>query len=148
MRTHPYLGRLELQSVAGVIVDTSVWVDYIRGRDQGLREAVGTLIYRAQAYLCGVVLAELSSGARTARDRDRIDSAFKGLPYLELSRPTWAHAGSLSAALRAQGITLPLPDLLIATLALEHGYAVFTRDAHSQRVPRLQLYQPSPTRSP
>ena len=132
-----------MQSAENVIVDTSVWVDYLRGHDTGQREAVASLVQDGRAYICGVVLAELLAGARTDRDRDRIDTIFHGLPYLELSRPTWASAGLLASGLRAQGITLPLADLLVATLALEHGYAVFTRDAHFQRVPHLSLYQPA-----
>ena len=132
-----------MQNAESVIVDTSVWVDYLRGRNQAQRDTVATLVQQGQAYICGVVLAELLAGTRTVRDRDRIDTLFRGLPYLELSRPTWVHAGNLASAMRAQGITVPLADLLIATLALEHGLPLFTHGAHFQRIPRLRLYQPA-----
>ena len=130
-----------MQSVAGVIVDTSAWVEYVRGHDPARREAVATLVQQGQAHICGVVLAELLAGARTVQDRQRIDTAFKGLPYLEASRSTWTHLGNLAGALRSQGITIPFPDLLIATLALEHNLSLLTHDAHFQRIPRLRLHQ-------
>ena len=99
------------------------------------------LLQGGRACTCGVVLAELLAGARNDRDRQRIDTMFRGLPYLELNRASWLAAGALAANLRGQGVTLPLADVLIASAALEHGCHVYTMDMHFQSVPGLTLYQ-------
>ena len=132
-----------MQRSGNVIVDTSIWVDYLRGRDVRQREAIASLLQNGRVYMCGVVLAELLAGTRTEGDRDRIATLFRGLPYLEFSRPTWTAAGLLSANLRSRGNTIPFADLLIGALALENGYGVFTRDAHFQSIPNVSLYQPA-----
>ena len=131
-----------MQSVENVIVDTSVWVEYLRGQNVAQREVLATLIRNGSAYLCGVVLAELLAGARSARDHDLIDTLFRGVPYWEFTRVTWARAGALASSLRAGGTTLPFADLLVAAVALEHGCSVFTHDTHFQRIPAIPLYQP------
>jgi len=131
-----------LQNAENVIVDTSIWIDYLRGTDASLRNAVAFLVRSGRVSICGVVLAELLAGARTARDQERVDTLFRGLPYLEFSRSIWTSAGQLAANLRAQGITLPFADLLLAAIALEHGHTVFTHDVHFQHIANLRLYQP------
>jgi predicted nucleic acid-binding protein len=62
---------------------------------------------------------------------------------LETSFAIWRRAGELSLALRRRGITVPLSDLVVAGLALEHGCAIYTLDSHSHfdRIPDLPLHR-------
>jgi predicted nucleic acid-binding protein len=41
--------------------------------------------------------------------------------------------------------TLPLSDLLIAALALEHGCHVYSLDAHFKKISAVPLYLPAST---
>ncbi|WP_190303239.1 MULTISPECIES: PIN domain-containing protein [Methylomonas] len=41
----------------------------------------------------------------------------------------------LAQQLRAKGLTLPLTDILIATVAQRHGITVLTLDKHFQHLP-------------
>jgi predicted nucleic acid-binding protein len=132
-----------LLSNASVIVDTSVWVDYLRARSSSVAVQLEALISQRQVFLCGIVLAELLSGVRSSRERTQLTDVFRGLPYIEMSHAAWAHTGDLARALRSRGLPTPLSDLILATLALEHNLPLFTFDAHFQRVPRLRLHQPS-----
>lgn len=111
-----------------VIADTSVWVEYFRGGDPPVREVLRSLIRTQQAALVGVVLAELLQGCRKPKEAETI--------------PTWKRTGELSATLRRKGITLPLSDLLIAALALEHGCHVYTLDPHFEQIQGLALHKP------
>jgi len=123
-----------------VIADTSVWIEYFKGGHEPVRRALRDLIRSAQAILVGVVLTEVLQGCRSSKEADTVLSKLAGLRFLETTFSTWKSAGDLSASLRRKGITLPLSDLVIAALALEHQCEVLTLDPHFEQVPGLTLY--------
>lgn len=130
-----------------VIVDTSVWIEYFKGGHEPARAALRDLIRAEQAALVGVVLAELLQGCRTPKEADTVLSKLAGLRFLETNFTTWKRTGELSASLRRKGITLPLSDLIIAALALEHHCQVYALDPHFERIPDLTLHTiPRPPR--
>ena len=51
----------------------------------------------------------------------------------------WIKAGERSAALRKAGKTIPLSDILIATLAIEHSLAIMTADEHFRIIPGVLI---------
>ena len=53
------------------------------------------------------------------------------------------HTGDLSTQLLRKGITLPLSDLLIEALAIDHGCRVYSLDTHLTKIPGLSLYMPA-----
>jgi hypothetical protein len=53
---------------------------------------------------------------------------------------TAAHYGRLKALLARAGTPIPENDLWIASLALERGWPLATRDAHFGRVPGLVVH--------
>lgn len=126
-----------------ILLDTSVWIEYLRGRNLAVKGVVTAIVQSGRASICGVVLAELLAGTRSPSDQERLALLFRGLDYLELDRGGWVSAGTLAASLRAAGITLPMADLLIATLALQHSCALYSLDNHFQRIPDLSLYTPT-----
>jgi len=121
-----------------VLVDTSVWVDFLRG-GRGAA-AVEELIRSGRAVACGIVLAELLAGVRRAGQRDQLADALQGLDYIEVREQTWRRTGELAAELRSKGHTLPMSDLVVAALALEHDLAVLTADNHFRHIPGLLLH--------
>ena len=126
----------------GVVVDTSVWVEFLRGGRGGDSSVVEDLIRSSQAVTCGMVLAELLAGVRDAEDRRQLQEALAGLDYLETREQTWRRAGELAAELRSKGRTLPMSDLIVAALAIEHGLTVLTADSHFRHIPGVRLYAP------
>ena len=133
-----------MQSNANVIIDTSVWVDFLRGLNPAIATQLGTLINQRQAFLCGIVLAEVLSGVRYPHERATVDDLFRALPYVETSRATWLHTGELPQSLRSPGLTTPLSDLILASLSLQSGSPIFTHDTHLQPLPNPSLHHPSP----
>jgi len=123
-----------------VIVDTSVWIEYFKGGHEPVRAALRDLIRTEQTALVGIVLAELLQGCRTPKEADTILSKLTGLRFLETSFSSWTRAGELSFSLRRKGVTLPLSDLIIAALALEHRCQVYTLDPHFEQIPGLTLH--------
>lgn len=130
-----------------VIADTSVWIPFFNQPDSLEKREIDALIDADQLVLVGMVLAELIQGCRTSTEANIIVSKLTGLRFLETGFPTWKRAGELSFALRRKGVTLPLSDLVIAVLALEHRYEVYALDPHFKQIPGLSLHAvPRPLR--
>ena len=123
-----------------VLVDTSVWVEFLRGGRGRDAAAVEEMVRSGRAVACGIVLAELLAGVKRAGQRDQLSDALAGLDYVEMREQTWRRTGELAAELRGRGQTLPMSDLIVAALALEHDLAVFTADSHFRHIPGLRLH--------
>lgn len=130
-----------------VIADTSVWIPFFNQPGSPEKREIDALIDADRLVLVGVVLTELIQGCRTTREANMIVSKLTGLCFLETSFSNWRRAGELSFLLRRKGITLPLSDLLIAALALEHRCQVYSLDPHFEHIPDLALHStPRPPR--
>lgn len=125
---------------APVLIDTSIWVEYFHGRDHQLVELVKDLIRNQRVVLCGVVLSELLAGVRARKDRDTLKHTLDALEYAEVSQGIWILAGEMSSNLRRQGIRVPLTDVIVAALALENDYELFTLDSHFDRIHELKFF--------
>ena len=126
--------------MADALVDTSVWIEAFRGRDQRLRETVDKLLDQERVVLCGLVELELLQGFR-ADERALFASLFEALPYAEVDRQDWRAAGFLQAGLRSRGITIPATDALIAALCLRHDLSILTLDKHFDQIPQLRQFK-------
>ena len=126
-----------------VIVDSNVWIRYLRDPDGETGSALQTLLDTDQVLMTGVVLAEVLQGARTEREYGALLTRLTALPYGEMSKQTWASAGLIALQLRMQGRLTPLTDLAIAALALEGGHEVFSLDGHFDRIDQLMRYSPA-----
>ncbi len=127
-----------------VIADTSVWIPFFNRPDSPEKIALDMLIDADEVALVGVVLAELLQGCRTQSERTTLSDALLALRYFEVTRTIWSHTGDLSAHLLRKGVTLPLSDLLIAALAIEHDCQVYSLVAHFKKIPGVHLYVPAP----
>lgn len=117
-----------------ILVDSSVWIDFLSGRDDfGLARR----LLNDEVALCGQVLSEVLSGVRKPRQREQLEARFKALPYLEQDMVVHLRAARLFSELRRQGVTVPLSDCLIAAVALQEGVPVLTTDRHFDAFPNL-----------
>ena len=128
-----------------VIADTSVWIPFFNRPDSPEKTALDLLIDADEVSLVGVVLAELLQGCRAPSERHTLAEALLALPYYEVTSSTWLQTGDLSAHLLRKGVTLPLSDLIIAALAIEHDCPVYSLDAHFKKIPGVHLYVPTST---
>ena len=119
--------------------DTCVWIDFLRNRDTMLTRQLEQSLLQGEVYTCGVVLYELLQGIRTPGEDEQVRAAFDALAMCETTAKTWGTAAVISAALRSRGITLPMSDIIIAAVALEHGLTIMTVDQHFQQIPGLSL---------
>ena len=131
-----------------VLIDSSVWISFFRGRDQGLIEAVSSLLTRGAAIICGVVVTEVIQGALNEKEMEKILTLFEPVERIDLTLRDWEVAGRLSYSLRRKGITASTLDVLLATTAIENDCFFYTADKHFELITRhsdLKLYLPSST---
>lgn len=90
-----------------------------------------------------IVLGEIRSGflggRRAAKNETRLQWFLSqdGISTLAVDPAVSHRYAHIHQALRARGTPIPTNDLWIASLAIEHGLVVYTRDVHFTKVPGL-----------
>ena len=95
-----------------------------------------------------ITYGEVYEGIHYGSDPDRYRrvcrQVLRGFTVLPVTRPIAHRFAILRGDLRARGLPLPQPDLLIAATALHHDLALLTRNRrHFARVPDLRLLDPN-----
>ena len=120
--------------MSGVVVDTSVWIDFFAGRPApSLEEALA----HGLIVLPPLVVAELISGANRSSDRSAIADLLQELPLHETPLDHWIRVGELRRSLKARGLSVSTPDAHVAQCALDRGALLLSRDAIFNRIARL-----------
>lgn len=109
-----------------VVVDTSVWIDWFKGRQV---DAVDQALDRGLVVLPPLVIAELVAGARRRGEREQLEAALTDLPMCECPRAHWVRVGALRARALSRGLAVSTPDAHVAQCALDLEAALLTRDA-------------------
>ncbi len=112
------------------LVDSTVWIDFLRGASGPAVTSLGTLIEEGQDLcICGFVLAEVLQGIRDERQYLATRTQFENLIYLDCDRSTFELAAGIFRDLRRQGITIRNSvDCLIAATAMQHRVALLESD--------------------
>lgn len=117
----------------GLVVDTSVWIDFFGGRTIPLLEdalAIGTVV------LPPVVVAELVSGARRPSDLDALVDLLADLEIHETPREHWVRVGELRRRLIEKGHAISTPDAHVAQCALDRDAPLLAADRAFVRIAR------------
>ncbi len=127
-----------------MLIDTGVWIDWLRGVNSDATTQVDTALGEGIAWLAPVILQELLQGARSENEFATLQREFADQPMLMPTLETFVLAGKLYARGRWQGVTIRSPhDCLISALAVEYDVPLLTidRDFHAiaQMEPRLRL---------
>ncbi|TAN45551.1 MAG: PIN domain nuclease [Nitrospirae bacterium] len=124
----------------GVLADTSVWIEFFR-TDSKTGARFSSLLTEKPVWVCGIVMFELLQGIKSEAEKAEIQSAIAGLPYAEMSPLLWERAAELSRSLKKSGLTVPLSDIFIASVAIEYNLSIFTLDKHFEQIPGVKLYR-------
>ena len=122
---------------SGTLVDTSVWIDFFRGVPS-IKIALEKLIARDEIFTAGPILYELLQGVRLPGEKKQVKEALLSTNYLEITLNDWEEASLLSSTLRAQGITLPMTDILVGHLAKARDLKVISFDPHFDQIPGIK----------
>ncbi len=110
-----------------VLVDSSAWVDFLRGRPEAVRRVDG-LLADDLAATAGVITAEVTSGSRTRAEFDELRALFAALPQVGAPLDLWDRVAESRFTLARQGVQAHLVDLAIAVTAVASGSRLLTRD--------------------
>jgi predicted nucleic acid-binding protein len=122
-----------------ILVDTTIWIEFFRGRSS-VGDRLETLLMDDFVCTCGMVMFEVLQGIKSEGEKSKILTLLAGLPYVEMTKVLWQRAAVLSALLKKSGVSVPLSDILITTIAIENDLSVFTLDNHFLQIPNLRLY--------
>lgn len=115
-----------------ILVDTSVWVDFLNGVNSKERIMLHDLLEKdAPIATTGIIITEILQGIRGERDFLTIKASLPAFPlYLPKAPETYVAAAALYRECRQQGRTIrSTVDCIIAAICLEQGLSLLHKDA-------------------
>jgi len=122
-----------------IALDTNAYSDYARGQP-GRIQLIQTA---SEIHLPLFTLAELRAGfLRGGQQRKNEADLLRFLRSTRVSlllpdEDTATHFAYLDQQLRRQGTPIPVNDLWIAALVVQHGMVLCTSDAHFDHLPQI-----------
>lgn len=111
-----------------LIVDKSAWV---RAAEPAYAPGWEALSARDRLRMCDVTILEVLVSARSASDASEIERDLDAFPRARMDAATFSAARAALRELAAVGAhRLPIPDVLIAACAQQHGLGVLHLDRH------------------
>jgi predicted nucleic acid-binding protein len=112
------------------IVDTTVWIDFFRGKNTPETEMLQHMLNAGEDIcICGVILTEVLQGTREDADYKAVASRFEAFLFLPMHHSAFVDSAQLYRALRRKGITVRnAVDCMIAAVAIEHDIPILHHD--------------------
>jgi predicted nucleic acid-binding protein len=127
-----------------ILADTSVVIDWLRSPSTRLLGIISTFA----PAICGVTVAEVFAGARTAGELAHYPAALSVFGKVPIPLDIWERVGQNLFACRRHGITVPLADAIIATVTIDNNLELWTYDSHftlmQAALPALRLFVEPP----
>jgi predicted nucleic acid-binding protein len=113
-----------------IIVDTTVWVDYLRGIRNPETEWLEIEADRKRLGLTDLILCEVLEGVRGQQEFGLVQSELHRFELFETGGEELAIATARNyRRIREEGLTVPKTiDCLIATFCMAHGHALLHRE--------------------
>ena len=105
-----------------VVVDTSVWIDYIHGLDSPSTNALDKELQQNQVVTGDLLISEFLQGFRDDKDYKAAKEIIDSLFYFDmLGKDIAVKSADNYRFLRKQGITIRrTADIIIGTFCIEH----------------------------
>lgn len=120
-----------------IIVDTSVWIDFLNGTpSEAADRCAGLIEVGAPVALTDIVLTEVLQGLRDDRQARQVEHHLRAFPILGLQHlDDFVFAASLYRRARQAGITIRKTlDCLIAATCIRHQAPLLHADADFDRL--------------
>ncbi len=121
-----------------IIVDTSVWIEFFKGKNKSLVEGLFQLLDDDQVLLTKPIYLEICTGLSQA-ESSRIKFYFAALPVLYPQQSSWNLVEKWIDLARAKGERFGIVDLLIGAQAKENSAEVWSLDSDFKRMAKLKL---------
>jgi predicted nucleic acid-binding protein len=123
-----------------ILVDSSVWIGFLRGHPTTQVSRLRELIDQDDDLLVGdLILCEILLGARDEADARRLEGAMHEFPIVNLSDADLAVVAAANYRfLRSKGITIRKTiDVIIGTFCIERGHVLLHSDRDFEPMERL-----------
>jgi len=120
-----------------ILVDTSVWIDFLNGADSAHRHLLHRLIEDEEDIaITGIILTEVLQGIQDERDVRRTQQSLLAFPiYPSSGIPTYLQAARIYRSCRKKGETVrKTVDCIIAAICLENNLTLLHRDRDFDRI--------------
>ena len=113
-----------------ILVDTSVWIDFLAGRNLPHVDVLEQRILdNEDLALCGIILTEILQGIADDTTHRRVRGYLSPLIMLPMPETVFVRAADIYRKLRKKGITIRKSnDCIIAATALEHHCQLLHND--------------------
>ncbi len=116
-----------------IIVDTSVWIEYLRGRNPEVSQSLNGRLERRKVVALSAVFGELLQGVKNKREREIVAGFWRSLPHID-ETDLFIEAGHLANEHKLSSKGVGLVDSYILTAALKHDLPIWTLDKKLDRV--------------
>jgi hypothetical protein len=128
-----------MSQTPALLLDTTVLIDALRNRNRR-RRLLADLVSSGRVLATSTIcIAEVYGGIRPGEE-PATGALFEAIDCFPVSAAIAERAGQLKAAIRRQGQTRSIVDMIVAATALENGLAVATDNRKDFQVPGLTLY--------
>ncbi|HXJ64850.1 MAG TPA: PIN domain-containing protein [Actinomycetota bacterium] len=111
--------------MGAVVLDTTVLIDYLRGRPRTVARLTGLESIGDQPYVCAISVEEVTRGLRPVEDDTFVD-LLEGVRVAPLGVPEGRLAGYWRRTMSKRGRTVLQADALIAAASVGVGARVAT----------------------
>lgn len=116
------------------LVDSSSWIEFLRGKDSPPSQRVKTLLTRGEAAWCDMTLVELWNGAQGRPEKKALAEMEGELRLYPVNEQVWAAARALARRLRENGLSTPTADVIIAACAASNNLRLEHCDSHFDKI--------------
>mgnify|MGYP003108917961 CR=1 FL=1 len=109
-----------------IIVDTSVWIEYLKGNEQ-YRNVLPKYLKEKHVVAISAVFGELLQGVKNKREHQIIMGFWESLPKVN-EENLFIEAGKLSHEYKLYNAGVGLIDTYLLAAALNNDYAVWSLD--------------------
>ncbi len=117
-----------------ILADTSVWIPFLRGSGVQFQERLAPLIMADRLVTTPVIMMEILIGAKSEKEYDKLSKDLAALRSFDVSAKLWQRACKLGYTLRHKGISVPLTDTFIASVAMENNALLLHNDRHYEMI--------------
>jgi tRNA(fMet)-specific endonuclease VapC len=122
-----------------MLADSDVLIDFLRGKGRDA-DRIQLELSTGRLHTTTINAFELISGAKSPKERAKVDTLLEALHVLPLDLAAAVQAANVRRELEERGKGIGAADYLIAGVCLAHGATLLTRNLkHFERVPGLKV---------
>lgn len=129
-----------------IFVDTSVWIEFFKGKDVGLVSRLRQLLDEDLVGLAAPVWLELLNGA-TSKELPRLRRVLSALPrFYPVGPEDWTRIEAWVGGSRQRGRRFAVADLVIASVAVRNEGRIWSLDRdfrHMEGLGFVETFDPS-----